>query len=116
MDIVGWAVFSLSTFLAFIVTAVIVVAVVASQKRRNKKPVTGVLVCIPHSLASLNQVESVLTSAKVHEYQLVTIAFLDIPCSSSVKPLPQLSIVTEGIYVATCHMPIPKVLCLLSRS
>ena len=43
-DVVAWAVFSVSTFLACIVTAVTVVAVVASQKRRNKKPVTGVLV------------------------------------------------------------------------
>ena len=39
-DIVGWVVFSLSTFLA-IVTTVIVVAVVACLKRRNRKITTG---------------------------------------------------------------------------
>jgi len=39
-DIVGWVLFSLSTFLA-IVTAVIVVAVVACLKRRNRKITTG---------------------------------------------------------------------------
>ena len=40
-DVVGWVVFSLSTFLA-IVTAVIMVVAVASLKRRNGR--TGVLV------------------------------------------------------------------------
>ena len=39
-DIVGWVVFSLSTFLA-IATAGIVVAVVACLKRRNRKITTG---------------------------------------------------------------------------
>ena len=43
-DVVGWVLFSLSTFLA-IVTAVIVVAVVACLKRRNRIITTGELVC-----------------------------------------------------------------------
>ena len=44
-DIVGWVVFSLSTFLA-IVTAVIVVAVVACLKKRNRRTTTGVFIVL----------------------------------------------------------------------
>ena len=44
-DIVGWVVFSLSTFLA-IVTAVIVVAVVACLKKRNRRTATGVFIVL----------------------------------------------------------------------
>ena len=56
-------VFSVSTFLACIVTAVIVVAVMASQKRRNKKPVTGVLVLFLNFRLK-TQVRTLLTSTK----------------------------------------------------
>ena len=54
-DIVGWVVFSLSTFLA-IVTAVIVVAVVACLKKRNRRTATGVFIVL-NSFPSLIELQ-----------------------------------------------------------
>jgi len=109
-DVVGWVVFSISTFLACIVTAVIVVAVVASQKRRNKKPVTGVLVLFlnfrlkpkSHLLHSQHGVYShcknqILRDLHIHSpaEMLDLTSWLIVPCSyirlqqMQVKPVKQ---------------------------